>query len=92
MPAHSLSCASANAGTAVETAGPSAWTADAAWAPDAAGPAAQEIAGWIADGSLLVREEVIDGGVAAFGATLMRLFKGENTGKLVLRIGAGEAS
>jgi len=53
--------------------------------------AAREIAGWLADGSLLAREEVIDGGVGAFGETLMRLFRGENTGKLVLRVGGGQA-
>jgi NADPH-dependent curcumin reductase CurA len=53
--------------------------------------AAGEIAGWLADGSLIAREEVLDGGVEAFGATLMRLFNGENTGKLVLRMAAGQA-
>jgi NADPH-dependent curcumin reductase CurA len=52
--------------------------------------AAREIAGWLADGSLLAREEVIDGGVGAFGETLMRLFRGENIGKLVLRVNAGQ--
>ena len=52
------------------------------------GEAAREIAGWISDGSLLLREEVIEGGVEAFGETLLRLFRGENTGKLVLRVGA----
>jgi NADPH-dependent curcumin reductase CurA len=51
--------------------------------------AAAEIAGWLADGSLIAREEVISGGVEAFGETLLRLFRGENTGKLVLRMGAG---
>lgn len=55
------------------------------------GEAAREIAGWLADGSLIAREEVIDGGVGAFGETLMRLFNGENTGKLVLRVGSGQA-
>jgi NADPH-dependent curcumin reductase CurA len=53
--------------------------------------AAREIAGWLADGSLIAREEVIDGGVQVFGETLMRLFHGENTGKLVLRVGAPQA-
>jgi len=55
------------------------------------GEAAREIAGWLADGSLIAREEVIDGGVEAFGETLMRLFNGENTGKLVLRIATAQA-
>jgi NADPH-dependent curcumin reductase len=53
--------------------------------------AAQEIAGWLADGSLIAREEVITGGVQAFPDTLMRLFSGGNTGKLVLRAGNGRA-
>ncbi len=48
--------------------------------------AAEAIAGWLSDGSLIAREEVVDGGVAAFGETLMRLFHGENTGKLLLRL------
>jgi NADPH-dependent curcumin reductase CurA len=53
--------------------------------------AAGEIAGWLADGSLIAREEVVDGGVGAFGETLMRLFRGENTGKLVLRVASAQA-
>ena len=48
--------------------------------------AAGEIAGWLADGSLVAREDVVDGGVQAFPEVLLRLFRGENTGKLVLRI------
>jgi NADPH-dependent curcumin reductase CurA len=54
--------------------------------------AARELAGWLADGTLIAREEVIDGGVEAFGDTLMRLFRGENTGKLVLRVGQQESA
>jgi len=48
--------------------------------------AAQEIAGWMAEGKLISREEVVAGGVQAFPATLLRLFAGENTGKLVLEV------
>jgi len=48
------------------------------------GEAAAELAGWMRDGSLVSREEVVDGGVRAFPRTLLRLFAGENTGKLVL--------
>jgi NADPH-dependent curcumin reductase CurA len=51
--------------------------------------AAAELAGWMTEGRLVSREEVIDGGVDAFPETLMRLFNGENTGKLVLRVGDG---
>jgi NADPH-dependent curcumin reductase len=49
--------------------------------------AAAELAGWMSDGRLISREEVVDGGVEAFTETLLRLFSGENTGKLVLRVG-----
>jgi NADPH-dependent curcumin reductase CurA len=51
--------------------------------------AATELAGWMTEGRIVSREEVIDGGVDAFPETLLRLFSGENTGKLVLRIGDG---
>jgi NADPH-dependent curcumin reductase CurA len=44
-----------------------------------------EIAGWLRDGSLVAREQVVGGGVEAFPDTLLALFAGENTGKLVLR-------
>ena len=48
--------------------------------------AAQAIAGWIGSGRLISREEVVDGGVDAFPQALLRLFRGENTGKLLLRV------
>jgi NADPH-dependent curcumin reductase CurA len=48
--------------------------------------AVREIAGWLADGSLRTREELVDGGVRAFPEALLKLFRGENTGKLVLRV------
>ena len=35
------------------------------------------------------KEDVVDGGVAAFPAALDKLFNGENFGKLVLRVAAG---
>jgi len=54
---------------------------------DRFGQAAGEMAGWIADGRLVSREEVVPGGVAAFPDALLRLFAGENTGKLVLQVG-----
>jgi NADPH-dependent curcumin reductase CurA len=50
------------------------------------GEAAAEIAGWMQEGRLISREDVVDGGVAAFPETLLKLFNGENVGKLVLRI------
>lgn len=48
--------------------------------------AAREIAQWLNDGTLVAREEVVPGGVAAFPATLGKLFAGENTGKLILAV------
>ncbi len=53
--------------------------------------AATEIGGWLADGSLIAREEILDGGVGAFGEALMRLFRGGNTGKLILRMTTAQA-
>lgn len=48
--------------------------------------AAKELAGWLHEGKIVAREEIVDGGVDAFPAALRRLFAGENTGKLVLRL------
>ena len=48
--------------------------------------AAAEIAGWIADGRVVTREHVVEGGVDAFPDTLLMLFRGENVGKLVLAL------
>ncbi|MFI7600278.1 NADP-dependent oxidoreductase [Actinoplanes sp. NPDC049681] len=48
--------------------------------------AAAEMSGWLAEGKLRSLEDVVDGGVEAFPDTLLRLFHGENTGKLVLKV------
>jgi NADPH-dependent curcumin reductase CurA len=48
--------------------------------------AAREMAGWLADGKLKRFEDVATGGVQNFPDTLLRLFRGENTGKLVLEV------
>jgi len=48
--------------------------------------AAREMAQWIKEGKLAAREDVVTGGVDAFPETLLRLFKGENFGKLVLAL------
>ena len=50
--------------------------------------AAREMAGWIAAGKLKTKEDVVAGGVDAFPETLLKLFKGENLGKLVLEMEA----
>jgi NADPH-dependent curcumin reductase CurA len=49
--------------------------------------AGEEIAGWLAEGRLRSREDVVTGSVDDFPRTLLRLFRGQNVGKLVLRIG-----
>lgn len=49
--------------------------------------AAKEMAGWIAEGKLNANCFVAEGGVRAFNDTLLSLFNGVNTGKLVLKIG-----
>ena len=48
--------------------------------------AAAEIAGWMQGGSLISREDIVEGGVEAFPESLLKLFAGENIGKLVLRV------
>jgi hypothetical protein len=50
------------------------------------GEAARAMGGWIAEGKLKHREDIVDGGVDAFVPTLNKLFTGENFGKLVLKI------
>jgi NADPH-dependent curcumin reductase len=51
--------------------------------------AARELAGWLQDGTLISREDVVEGGVRAFPDALLKLFAGENTGKLVLHVAGG---
>ena len=48
------------------------------------GEAAREMAHWIAAGRLKAKEDVVKGGIDAFPETLLMLFEGTNTGKLVL--------
>lgn len=50
------------------------------------GKAAKEMGGWIAEGKLNAKYHVEEGGVKAFHATLMKLFDGANTGKMVLKV------
>lgn len=49
------------------------------------GKAAAEMAGWIAQGKLKAKEHVVEG-IENFPETLLMLFKGENFGKLVLKV------
>ncbi len=48
--------------------------------------AMKEIAGWIQSGNLKVKDHIVEG-IETFPDTLMMLFKGENFGKLVLKVG-----
>ena len=48
-----------------------------------------EMAGYLKDGRMKSKEDVVTGGVAAFPGTLGKLFSGENFGKLVLEVAAG---
>ncbi len=47
---------------------------------------AQEMGAWLAAGKLVSRVEVAEGGLESFPEALLRLFRGENTGKLVLEV------
>ena len=50
-----------------------------------------ELAGYLKDGKLRSREDVVEG-LQTFPETLLRLFRGENFGKLVLQVAQDEAS
>jgi len=52
---------------------------------DRYGLAAREMAGWMAEGKLKSREDVVEG-LETFPETLLKLFSGENHGKLVLKV------
>ena len=45
-----------------------------------------EMAGYLKDGRMKSKEDVVKGGVAVFPGTLIKLFNGENFGKLVLSL------
>ncbi len=47
--------------------------------------AGQEMAGWLAKGQLKSREHIVEG-LETFPETLMKLFSGENNGKLLLKV------
>jgi NADPH-dependent curcumin reductase len=51
------------------------------------GEAMGELAGWLREGKIVSREHIVEGGVSAFPDSLLKLFAGENIGKLVLRVG-----
>jgi NADPH-dependent curcumin reductase CurA len=47
---------------------------------------AAELAGWLRSGELTAREQVVEGGIKEFPDALLKLFTGQNTGKLVLAL------
>ena len=47
--------------------------------------AAREMAGWMAQGKLKSREDIVEG-FNTFPETMLKLFRGENTGKLMLKV------
>ncbi len=51
------------------------------------GEAMTELAGWMREGRIVSREHIVPGGVEAFNESLLKLFAGENVGKLVLALG-----
>jgi NADPH-dependent curcumin reductase CurA len=50
---------------------------------------ASQLAKWLGSGELRSREDVVHGDIDQFPDTLLRLFHGENTGKLVLAVEGG---
>ncbi len=52
---------------------------------DRYGLAAREMAGWMAAGKLIGKEDIV-AGLESFPQTLLKLFSGENFGKLVLKV------
>jgi NADPH-dependent curcumin reductase CurA len=55
------------------------------WA-DRYAEATREMAGWMQEGKLSSREYIVHGGVRAFPEALLKLFAGENIGKLILSV------
>lgn len=54
------------------------------------GEGVSQLAQWLQSGELRSREDVVECDVAQFPDVLLRLFKGENTGKLVMALEGGE--
>jgi len=48
--------------------------------------AVAELAGYLKDGRMKSREDVVEGGIERFPEALLKLFSGENFGKLVLKV------
>ena len=50
------------------------------------GEAAREMGGWLGEGKLVAKEDIVTGGIERFPEALLMLFRGENFGKLVLEM------
>lgn len=48
--------------------------------------ARREMAGWIREGKLKLKENVVDGEIADYPRVLHRLYEGENVGKMLMRL------
>jgi NADPH-dependent curcumin reductase len=49
------------------------------------GEGIQALAGWLAEGKLKARENIVEG-LESFPETFLKLFRGENFGKLVIKV------
>jgi NADPH-dependent curcumin reductase CurA len=49
------------------------------------GEAVKDLARWMAEGKIKPREDIV-AGLETFPETLLKLFKGENFGKLILKV------
>jgi NADPH-dependent curcumin reductase CurA len=56
---------------------------------DRYGEGVAQLAGWLHSGELRSREDLVEGDIEQFPEALLRLFHGENTGKLVLALEGG---
>jgi NADPH-dependent curcumin reductase CurA len=52
---------------------------------DRLGEALRELGAWYAAGKLKSREDIVDG-IETFPDTLLKLYRGENFGKLIIRV------
>jgi NADPH-dependent curcumin reductase CurA len=52
---------------------------------DRFGTAVRDLAKWMHEGKMISREHIVDG-IETFPETLLKLFHGENFGKLVLKV------
>jgi NADPH-dependent curcumin reductase CurA len=51
--------------------------------------ATRQLAQWLGAGELQSREDIVRGGLEQFPEVFLRLFRGENTGKLILQLDGG---